>query len=325
MSKTKSASPWRTPSAKAVKRKNQKPDGVVPSLQGRWGYLFTAPFTVMFLIFGLAPVIYSVYIAFFQWDPLDFTHSYIGLKNFQQVIVDDRFWLAVQNTFQIWALSTFPQMILAIALANVLRNPKLRFKTFWRTILLVPNITSVLAVAIVFGQLFSRDFGLVNLALGWLGFTHHIDFVSEAIPGQIAIATMITWRWLGYNALIFLAAMLAVPNELYEAAAIDGANRWRQFTSVTLPGIRNTITFVLVVGTIGGLQVFAEPLTLAGSEAGGDSRQFSTLTLFLYEQAHMGNWGYAATIGIMITFIVLIISGINFLITRRIGSGEAVQ
>jgi len=207
----------------------------------------------------------------------------------------------------------------------VLRNPKLRFKTFWRTILLVPNITSVLAVAIVFGQLFSRDFGLVNLAMGWLGFTHHIDFVSEAIPGQIAIATMITWRWLGYNALIFLAAMLAVPNELYEAAAIDGANRWRQFTSVTLPGIRNTITFVLVVGTIGGLQVFAEPLTLAGSEAGGDSRQFSTLTLFLYEQAHMGNWGYAATIGIMITFIVLIISGINFLITRRIGSGEAVQ
>lgn len=327
MSSTKSSSPWRTKSAAVTApRKSKKVDGaVVPSLEGRWGYLFTAPFTVMFLIFGLAPVIYSVYIAFFQWDPLDFTHTYIGVKNFQDVIVDDRFWLAVRNTFSIWALSTFPQMVMAIALANVLRNPKLRFKTFWRTILLVPNITSVLAVAIVFGQLFSRDFGLVNLAMGWLGFPHHINFVSETIPGQIAIATMITWRWLGYNALIFLAAMLAVPNELYEAAAIDGAGRWRQFVSVTLPGIRNTITFVLVVGTIGGLQVFAEPLTLAGSEAGGDSRQFSTLTLFLFEQAHMGNWGYAATIGIMITFIVLIISGINFLITRRIGSGENIQ
>jgi cellobiose transport system permease protein len=326
MSNVKSSSPWRGSAKAAPRRKTKKPDGaVVPSLQGNWGYLFTAPFVIMFLIFGLAPVIYSVYIAFFQWDPLDFTHNFVGLQNFTEVIGDYRFWLAVRNTFSIWALSTFPQMLMAILLANVLRNPKLRFKTFWRTILLVPNITSVLAVAIVFGQLFSRDFGLVNLAMTWLGFPHHTNFVSETLPGHIAIATMITWRWVGYNSLIFLAAMLAVPNELYEAAAIDGANRWRQFTSVTLPGIRNTITFVLVVGTIGGLQVFAEPLTLAGSESGGDSRQFSTLTLFLYEQAHMGNWGYAATIGIMITFIVLIISGINFLLTRRIGSGENVQ
>jgi len=326
-SATKPLSPWRAPRPKKLKkRKANSDDGsVVQSLNGGWGYLFTAPFVIMFLIFGLAPVIYSVYIAFFQWDPLDFTHVYIGLDNFVRVVQDEQFWLAVRNTFSIWALSTFPQMVMAIALANVLRNPMLKFKTFWRTMLLVPNITSVLAVAIVFGQLFSRDFGLVNLAREYLGMSDHINFVSETIPGHIAIATMITWRWLGYNALIFLAAMLAVPNELYEAASIDGASSWSQFRYVTLPGIRNTITFVLVVGTIGGLQVFAEPLTLAGGESGGDSRQFSTLTLFLFEQAHMGNWGYAATIGIMITFIVLIISGINFVFTRRLGSGENVQ
>jgi cellobiose transport system permease protein len=326
-SAAKPLSPWKASGPKkAKKRKANSDDGsVVQSLNGGWGYLFTAPFVIMFLIFGLAPVIYSVYIAFFQWDPLDFTHVYIGLDNFVRVVQDEQFWLAVRNTFSIWALSTFPQMVMAIALANVLRNPMLKFKTFWRTMLLVPNITSVLAVAIVFGQLFSRDFGLVNLAREYLGMSNHINFVSETIPGHIAIATMITWRWLGYNALIFLAAMLAVPNELYEAASIDGASSWRQFLYVTLPGIRNTITFVLVVGTIGGLQVFAEPLTLAGGESGGDSRQFSTLTLFLFEQAHMGNWGYAATIGIMITFIVLIISGINFVFTRRLGSGENVQ
>jgi len=324
----KPQTPWRVSPPSAPKKKKVKPatDGaVVNSLNGSWGYLFTAPFVIMFLIFGLAPVVYSVYIAFFQWDPLDMTHTYIGLDNFSRVIVDEQFWLAVRNTFSMWALSTFPQMIMAIALANVLRNPMLKFKTFWRTMLLVPNITSVLAVAIVFGQLFSRDFGLVNLAREWLGMNNHINFVSETIPGHIAIATMITWRWLGYNSLIFLAAMLAVPNELYEAASIDGASKWRQFTNVTLPGIRNTITFVLVVGTIGGLQVFAEPLTLSGGESGGDSRQFSTLTLFLFEQAHMGNWGYAATIGIMITFIVLIISGINFFFTRRIANGENQQ
>jgi cellobiose transport system permease protein len=143
---SKSLSPWRASDPRKAKKPKQKAsDGaVVNSLNGGWGYLFTAPFVVMFLIFGLAPVIYSVYIAFFSWDPLDFTHTYIGIDNFVRVIQDEQFWLAVRNTFSIWALSTFPQMVMAIALANVLRNPMLKFKTFWRTMLLVPNITSVL-------------------------------------------------------------------------------------------------------------------------------------------------------------------------------------
>ena len=226
------------------------------------------------------------------------------------------------NTFSIWAFSTFPQMILAIGLATILRNPNLKFATFWRTILLLPNITSVLAIAIVFGQLFGRDFGLINVAREWLGMPDHINWISETIPSHIAIATMITWRWVGYNSLIFLAAMVAIPNDLYESATLDGANKWQTFRYVTLPQLKNTITFVLIVGTIGGLQVFAEPLTLGGY-SGGDSRQFSTLTLFLYEQAFQnGRWGYAAAVGIMITLIVLVISGINFLITRRISSEE---
>jgi cellobiose transport system permease protein len=118
--------------------------------------------------------------------------------------------------------------------------------------------------------------------------------------------------------------MLAIPNELYESAELDGATRWQQFKYVTLPGLRNTITFVIIVGTIGGLQVFAEPLTLSGNFNGGDSRQFSTLTLFLFEEMFVEQkYGYAAAIGIAITFIVLIISLINFLITRRIANEDA--
>jgi cellobiose transport system permease protein len=188
--------------------------------------------------------------------------------------------------------------------------------------LLVPNITSVLAVAIIFGQLFGRDYGMVNTFLGWFG-VPRIDFVEDSLAAHIAIATMITWRWAGYNALIFLASMLAIPDELYESASLDGASTWNQFRYITLPGLRNTITFVLVVGTIGGLQVFAEPLTLGGSTSGGDSHQFSTLTLFLYDRAFVGmQWGYGAAIGIAITFIVLIISAINYFLTNKIGRGN---
>ncbi|CAB4367051.1 unannotated protein [freshwater metagenome] len=195
----------------------------------------------------------------------------------------------------------------------------MRGKSFFRTILLVPNITSVIAITIVFSQLFGRDFGIINLLLEGLGLNHHIDFIEGVIPSHIQIATMITWRWIGYNTLIFLASMLAIPNELYESSSVDGATKWQQFRYVTLPQLKNTITFVLVVGTIGGLQVFAEPQQLAAD--GGSSKQFLTLTLFLFNQAFVNNkYGYAAAIGIFITFIVLIISAVNFVITRKISN-----
>jgi cellobiose transport system permease protein len=313
-----SLTPWRKPKA-------PKPDSFpgLRSLNGKWGYLFVAPFVVMFLIFGLAPVAYSIYVAFFHWDPLSpDAQVFVGLDNFYYLLQDDTLWISIYNTFSIWAWSTFPQLVISIGIAAVLRNRFLRAQTFWRTILLVPNITSVLAVAIVFGQLFGRDFGIINQMLGVFG-VPNIDFVENPLAAHIAIAVMITWRWAGYNALIFLAAMLAIPDELYESASLDGASKWQQFRYVTLPGLRNTITFVLVVGTIGGLQVFAEPLTLGGSTSGGTEKQFSTLTLFLYDRAFVGgDWGYGAAIGIMITFIVLIISAINYFLTNRIGRGE---
>jgi len=251
------------------------------------------------------------------------TQEFIGLANFDELFVDTRFWNALLNTLDIWLLSTIPMLIISISLAAILHNPALRGSTFFRTILLVPNITSVLAIAIVFGQLFGRDFGMVNIIVGAFGF-EHIDFVQGTTSSHVAIASMIVWRWTGYNALIFLAAMLAIPNELYESASLDGAGKFKQFIYVTLPSLRNTITFVLIVGTIGGLQVFAEPLILGGSFNGGDSGQFSTLTLFLFEQAFVAyKWGYAAAIGIMITVIVAIVSIINFFITRKLaGDGK---
>jgi cellobiose transport system permease protein len=314
---SKPPSPWKP--AKPQRKVNNP--NAVPSLNGGWGYLFTAPFFVMFLIFGLLPIAYSVYIAFFNWDALG-TQEFIGFANFDELFIDTRFWNALLNTLDIWLLSTIPMLIFSIGLAAILHNPALRGSTFFRTILLVPNITSVLAIAIVFGQLFGRDFGMVNIIVGAFGF-EHIDFVQGTTSSHVAIASMIVWRWTGYNALIFLAAMLAIPNELYESASLDGAGKFKQFIYVTLPSLRNTITFVLIVGTIGGLQVFAEPLILGGSFNGGDSGQFSTLTLFLFEQAFVAyKWGYAAAIGIMITVIVAIVSIINFFITRKL-SGES--
>ncbi len=301
------------------KSETKKPLPGVGSLNGRWGYFAIAPFFLIFFVFGVAPVVYSIYIAFFKWAPME-DPEFNGLNNFIFLLQDSDFWLAIRNTFSIWALSTFPQLFIAISLAAILRNKRLKGKSFWRTILLVPNITSIIAITIVFQQLFGREYGLINLLLGLIPGVENIDFIEGVIPSHIQIATMITWRWVGYNILIFLASMLAIPDELYESASVDGATKWQQFRYVTLPSLKNTITFVLIVGTIGGLQVFAEPQQL--NAEGGSSKQFLTLTLFLFNQAFLNNkYGYAAAIGIAITVIVLIISAVNFWITRKI-SGE---
>ena len=274
------------------------------------------------MIFGVAPVVYSIYISFFKWDPLG-ESTFNGVNNFVFLFQDSDFWIALRNTFSIWALSTFPQLAMAISLAAILRNKRLKGKSFWRTILLVPNITSIIAITIVFQQLFGREYGLINSMLGLIPGVENIDFFEGTLTSHIQIATMITWRWIGYNTLIFLASMLAIPDELYESASVDGATKWQQFRYVTLPSLKNTITFVLIVGTIGGLQVFAEPQQL--NAEGGSTKQFLTLTLFLYNQAFLNNkYGYAAAIGIAITFIVLIISAINFVITRKI-SGDSTR
>ena len=318
-------SPWKSSSAPTPNKKRKPSDPTstgIKALNGNWGYLFTAPFFISFLIFGLAPIVYSVYIAFFNWDALGNDNQFIGLDNCVELWNDAYFWNALVNTFGIWILSTLPQMFISIGLAVALRSSLIKGQTFWRTVLLLPNITSVIAITMVFGQLFDKDFGMINLLLQSIGFSN-INFLEDTTASHVAIATMITWRWAGYNALIFLASMLAIPNELYESASLDGASSWQQFRFVTLPGIRNTITFVLIMGTIGGLQVFAEPLTYGGSYIGGSSRQFSTLTLYLFEKAFLDyRWGYAAAVGIFITFIVLIISAINFWLTRRIANED---
>lgn len=288
----------------------------------KWGFLYITPFFSIFLLFGLLPILFTVYLAFFHWELLSDANYYVGFQNFSELMKDPYFWIAVRNTFSIFFISFVPQTLIALALAVVLANPHLKFAMFWRTILLIPWITSVLAVGIVFSQLFGREFGMINVAMQYLGLPH-VDWVGGTIPSQIAIATMINWRWIGYNALIYLAAILAIPKELYESAEIDGASKWQVFIFVTIPQLRNTLTFMLVVGTIGGLQTFLEPLIYGGS-TGGDSRQFSTLTLYLFEQAFInGRFGYAAAIGIAITVIVVIISFINFLASRKIAGEES--
>jgi len=245
-------------------------------------YLYIAPFFIIFGIFGLYPIIRTVWMSLHNWNLIaPDRRSFIGLQNYVDLLSDDYFWNAVRNTVGIFLLATIPQILLALFLANTL-NRGLRWRTFFRMAILVPNVTSVAAVGIVFGTLFQRDFGVINWVLSLIS-VDAIDWRNTTWGSWTAISVMVDWRWTGYNALIFLAAMQAIPRDLYESAAIDGASRWRQLWSITLPMIRPTLIFVVIISTIGGLQLFTEPLIFSGDSLGGNLRQFQTVAMYMFE------------------------------------------
>jgi cellobiose transport system permease protein len=188
----------------------------------------------------------------------------------------------------------------------------------WRAVVLLPNVVPVVAVALVFNQLFGRDQGLVNWLLAGLG-AEAVDWRAHAWSAHLGVAVMVIWRWAGYNALLYLAAMQAVPRELHEAAELDGASRWRAFWSVTLPSIRPTLLFTVVVSTIGGFQLFTEPLLFGGASSGGDDRQFQTLVMYLYEIGFERlDAGYAAAVSWVLFVLCAVLALINAALLRRV-------
>ncbi len=287
-------------------------------------YLYIAPFFFLFLAFGLFPLVYTFYVSLTSWDLGSPTHAYVGLRNYGELLADPYFWNALRNTVVIWVLSTTPQLLAALGLAHVL-NRRLKMRTLFRVGMLAPNVTSVAAVAIIFAQLFGRDFGLVNWLLHFVGLGP-VDWQVGRLASQPAISLMVIWRWTGYNTLIYLAALQAVPRELYEAASIDGASSGQQLRHITIPMLRPTIIFTVIVSTIGGMQLFAEPLLFdsqPGSVTGGAGREFQTVALYLYEQGFRNlEFGYAAAIAWALFVVIVIAAAINYGITRRIHSTD---
>jgi cellobiose transport system permease protein len=218
-------------------------------------------------------------------------------------------------------IATIPQLLAALALANLL-NRRLRAPTVFRMGVLLPLVTSVAAVAIVFTQIFGHDSGMANWILHFFG-VHKIDWQANQWSAWLAIATMVDWRWTGYNALIFLAGMQAIPRTLYEAAAIDGASRPKQFWKITVPLLRPTIVFVSIISTIGGLQLFTEPLLFnQGYMNGGSLRQSQTVAMYMFENAFQRfQYGYGSAVAWMLFLLILLFSIFNFLIIRRLGGG----
>jgi cellobiose transport system permease protein len=288
-------------------------------------YLYIAPFFILFGAFGVYPLVYTAWVSLHDWNLIAEDHPFVGMANYTKLIADSDFWNSVINTMGIFVLATIPQLLIALWLANLL-NRQMRFRTAFRMSVLFPYITSTAAVAIIFGQIFSTNFGILNWLLHFTGM-EAFDWHSNRYTAWIAVSTMVNWRWTGYNALIFLAAMQAIPRDLYESAAIDGANRAKQFWAITIPMLKPTLVFCVIVSTIGNLQLFVEPLLFnAGSDAirGGTERESQTITMYMWENAFQPyyNFGFGSAVAWMLFLIIIVIAVINVLVMRRL-SGEA--
>jgi cellobiose transport system permease protein len=288
-------------------------------------YLYISPFFILFGITGLFPVIYTAFVAFHKWSLISGQGPAVGFTNFSFVLHDPTFAIAVRNTFSIFLLSSVPQVIFALAIAAVL-DTNIRAKTFWRLGVLLPYIVTPVAIVLIFSQMFADQTGMINGVLSHFGM-NPIAWHSQVLPSHLAIATMINFRWTGYNALIFLAAMQVIPRDYYEAAMIDGAGKVRRFRSITIPQLRPTILFVVVTSTIGGLQVFDEPRLYDQYGTGGANHQWMTLTIYIYKLGWVDNNLGRASAAAWLLFLIIIVFGVvNLLLIRLIGrSGGRIR
>ncbi|MEK5236841.1 sugar ABC transporter permease [Paenibacillus sp. FSL L8-0470] len=284
-------------------------------------YTFISPFFILFSIFGLYPIFFTFYLSFFKWDALN-PMKFVGMKNYDLVTSDPTFWISFSNTLIMGLMGTLPQVFLALLLAVLLHSGMTRFKKTFRILYFMPNITSIVAVTLVFSTLFGNN-GMINWMLNGLGLDS-MAFNSGWWGVKIAISTMVMWRWTGYNAIIFLSGLQSIPMDLYESARIDGANRRQQLFSITLPLLKPFIIFVSLQSTIGALQLFTEPYVFLGQSGTGSTRQEGiTMVTYLYSEAFRnGFFGTAAATAVMLFLVTILFSILNMLITRGTG-GES--
>jgi multiple sugar transport system permease protein len=283
-------------------------------------WLFLTPALTLIGLFFFLPVAASFLLSFTDFDIYAIANfanvRLVGLRNYTRLLESPIFWIALKNTFYFVLVGGPLTMAVSLGAALLVNAKLVRFKSVFRTLYFAPFITTLVAVAIVWRYLYHRQYGLINYALGAVGI-HPIDWLGDPHWAMPAIILLAVWKNFGYNMLIFIAGLQAIPEELYEAAYLDGAGPWRQFRHVTWPMLGPTLVFVSLITMIGFFQLFAEPYVMT---AGGPLRSTTSLVLLMYEEGfRWWRMGYAAAV----TFVLFAVILGFMLLQRRLRRGEA--
>ncbi|MCI8577721.1 MAG: sugar ABC transporter permease [Lachnospiraceae bacterium] len=270
-------------------------------------YIFTIPAVVLLIAFLVVPVIYTVYYSVFQYQvmrPKDIT--FIGLKNYARLFGDADFYQALKNTIYFTVIVVPTQCVLALALA-LLVSKRFRGVSVFRTMYFSPQLTSMVVISVLWTVLYNSNpnTGLINSMLAGIGMKP-INFLSNPKTAMNAIIFMSAWQGAGYQMMIFLAGLQGIPGEQYEAGSIDGANRVQQFLYITLPNLRGTIKYVIMITMIQAMKLFTQPYVMT---QGGPQNATKTVVYYIYTQGFQkGNFGYACSVAAVFFVIVVAMS-----------------
>jgi len=307
------------PEATAQDATGKRPEAWRRALDGRRiaPYVFVATFFIFFVIFTGYPLLHSVWLSTQDTVGLE-TRVYAGTANFAELAQDELFWKSLRNTLYYLAGSLFLQLPLSLGLALILNAKIIRAKSAFRFAWFSPVLVAGVFIAIIFALIFDHEYGLLNYMLGAVGLESlQHNWIRDERFVMPAIIMAGVWRWSGFNMIYFLAGLQSIRQELYEAAAIDGANRWQVFLHVMLPGMWPIIIFVLVMSTIGSLQLFDLPYILLGG--GGPNDSGLTIVMYMYRSGfQFMRLGYAAAIGWVIFAIIFAVSILQMRFLARV-------
>ena len=286
-------------------------------------YVFIAPYALLFVTFSVFPILYGFYISLNNWNGLT-PPIFTGIENYLQVVRDPRFFMALKNTLIFMAMIIPPQIVIGFLLAYVLNSSLVRGRGFFRTMYFMPYLTTAIAIGTIFGHLFERNFGLINQLLVTSGaMAKGINWTGDVWWSRTMISFVTVWRYVGYTSVIFMAGLMNINPDLYEAAEIDGANGFQKMWRITLPMLRSVSNFIIITTVIGCFGIFEEPFMIFDSTTrviGGPG--YSSLTgMWLFYDTAFSNamrYGYAGAISFSL-FIFLMI--LTFFVNKLLNVG----
>ena len=276
-------------------------------------YLFLAPFMLFFIVFVVRAIIAAVEMSLYDWQILRPARPFVGLDNYNELLNDSVWWIALKNTLVFTIMTVIGSTILALVSALAVTRP-IKGQGFFRVLLYMPSLFSIGAVGLIWVWLLNTQFGVINYLLSFIGI-RPVNWLGEPELVLPALSLTTIWWTFGFPMLIFIAGLQAIPEQLYEAARIDGANGLQIFWKITLPLLRPTLLFVTVTGVIGHFQVFGQPAIMT---TGGPGRSSYTVIYYLYQIAWTAfRMGYGAAVAVALAFIMAIMTLFQFVFINR--------
>jgi multiple sugar transport system permease protein len=288
--------------------------GVLKEMRREWtAYLFNAPGMILFAVFVVYSVITSFNLSFHEWNILEPEKPFVGLQNYREVMGDERFWASVGRSIYFTVGSVIPTMAIALAIALLL-NTKIRALGLFRTAYYLPVITPLVVAAIIWKWVYDADFGLANFYLMKLGIIDEpLLWLADKTLAMPAVILVNVWKGVGFNMVVYLAGLQAIPAEFYEAAEVDGAGGWQRFRRITFPLVAPTTFFLLVINTVGAMKSFENIFVMTSGGPPGPGGATTTVVYYIYTQAfEFFRMGYASALAYVLFFLLFLVSFTQF-------------